>query len=120
MSNLQIISLIGLFIYFFLLIAAVMREKRNVTVLDYFFAGRSLPFWMLSICFIASWWGAGSALSTADLGYQDGLGAFFYYGVPVLISTFLMILGSRAIRKVGYLTQAKMMEARYSKRRRRC
>jgi len=103
-------------IYFALLVLAVVREKRNKTVLDYFFAGRSLPFWMLSICFIASWWGAGSALSTADLGYQDGLGAFFYYGVPVLISTFLMILGAKAIRKVGYLTQSKMMEARYSKK----
>ena len=28
-----------------------------------------LPFWALSITFIASWWGAGSVLSTADLAY---------------------------------------------------
>ncbi len=115
MTTLQIESFIGLIVYFSVLLFAVLKEKKNQTVLDYFFAGRSLPFWALSITFIASWWGAGSALSTADLAYADGVGAFWYYGVPVLISTFLMILGSKAIRRVGFLTQGKMMESRYSK-----
>src|SRR5699024_5991870 len=54
--------------------------------------------------------------STADLAYDDGLGAFWYYGAPVLISTFLMMVGSKAIRRIGYLTQGEMMEARYSKK----
>lgn len=56
----------------------------------------------------------GSALSTADLAYTDGLSAFWYYGTPVLIATFLMVVGAKAIRRVGYLTQGKMMAARYS------
>ena len=115
MESLKMISLAGLLLYFAVLLLAVTKEKKNHSVLDYFFAGRSLPFWALSITFIASWWGAGSALSTADLAYEDGLGAFWYYGVPVLISTFLMIIGAKAIRRVGYLTQGQMMEARYSK-----
>ncbi|OPA71441.1 hypothetical protein BB381_02800 [Campylobacter pinnipediorum subsp. caledonicus] len=115
LSTLQTISLAGLVIYFAVLLFIVAKEKKNNNTIDYFFAGRSLPFWALSITFIASWWGAGSALSTADLAYSDGLGAFWYYGVPVLISTFLMIVGSKAIRRVEYLTQGEMMEARYSK-----
>ena len=93
MNSLKTASLVGLLIYFAVLLLAVLREKKNRTVLDYFFAGRSLPFWALSITFVASWWGAGSALSTADLAYEDGLGAFWYYGVPVLLSSFLMIVG---------------------------
>lgn len=115
MNSTRIFSLIALLIYFAGLLFAVSREQKNHTVLDYFFAGRSLPFWALSITFIASWWGAGSAISTADLAYEDGMGAFWYYGVPVLLSTLLMIVGSKAIRRVGYLTQGRMMEARYSK-----
>lgn len=111
---LKAISLVGLLIYFAVLLIAVTKEKKNHTVEDYFFAGRTLPFWALSITFIASWWGAGSAISTADLAYSDGLGAFWYYGVPVLLSTFLMILGAKGIRRVGYLTQGEMMSARYS------
>lgn len=115
MDTLKFFSLIGLLLYFILLLLAVAKEKKSQSVLDYFFAGRTLPYWALSITFIASWWGAGSALSTADLAYQDGLGAFWYYGVPVLLSTFLMILCAGGIRRVGYLTQGRMMEARYSK-----
>ena len=111
---LKIFSLAGLVIYFAGLLLAVTREKKNHSVMDYFFAGRTLPYWALSITYIASWWGAGSALSTADLAFVDGLGAFWYYGVPVLLSTFLMILCAGSIRRVGYLTQGRMMEARYS------
>ncbi len=110
----KVLSMVGLLIYFAVLMIVIIREKKSNTVEEYFFAGRDLPFWALSITFIASWWGAGSALSTADLAYADGLGSFWYYGVPVLISTFLMILGAKAIRKVGYMTQGKMMEARYN------
>lgn len=116
MTKLQIFSLIALILYFMGLLWAVTKEKKNTTVLDYFFAGRTLPFWALSITFIASWWGAGSAISTADLAYEDGLGAFWYYGVPVLISTFLMILASKGIRRLGYLTQGEMLKARYSEK----
>ena len=101
MNALKVFSLIGLLLYFVVLLAAVTKEKKNHTVLDYFFAGQSLPYWALSITFIASWWGAGSALSTADLAYRDGLGAFWYYGVPVLLSTFLMMLCAAGIRRVG-------------------
>lgn len=115
MSTWKITALIALLLYFAALLVVVAREKKNENILDFFFGGRTMPFWALSITFIASWWGAGSALSTADLAYEDGLGAFWYYGVPVLISTFLMIVGSKAIRRVGYLTQGEMMGARYSK-----
>ncbi len=114
MSTLQILSLVGLILYFSVLLFAVAREKKSTNTLDYFFAGRSLPFWALSITFIASWWGAGSAIETANYAYEDGLGAFWYYGVPVLLSSFLLILGAKTIRRVGHLTQGRMMEARYS------
>ncbi len=115
MSTLQIISILGLILYFGILLFAVSKEKKNNNVLDYFFGGRTIPFWALSITFIASWWGAGSAISTADLAYVEGISAFWYYGAPVLISSFLMILMAKMIRKVNYLTQGQMMKERYNK-----
>ena len=111
----KILAIGGLALYFVALICVVSLEKKSSDTLDFFFAGRKLPFWMLSIAFIASWWGAGSTLSTADLAFEDGLGAFWYYGVPVLLATALMMVGSGKIRRVGYLTQGQMLEARYSR-----
>lgn len=44
MTTLQTLSVIALVIYFAVLLFAVAKEKKNNNVLDYFFAGRSLPF----------------------------------------------------------------------------
>ncbi|QSH41383.1 sodium:solute symporter family protein [Lentisphaerota bacterium ZTH] len=115
MENLKLFSLGGLIIYFAILLFVVIKTRKNKNIEDYFFAGRSLPFWALAITFIASWWGAGSAISTADLAFEDGLSAFWYYGVPVLISTTLILLFAKSIRRIGCYTQGTMLEQRYNK-----
>lgn len=107
-------ALIGLLFYFAILFLLVFKGQKSKNFYDYFFARRNLPFYALSLTFVASWWGAGSALSTADLAFSSGMSAFFYYGVPVLISSFIMIILSALIRRVGYLTQGQMFEERYS------
>ncbi|MCP3966722.1 MAG: hypothetical protein GY750_18330 [Lentisphaerae bacterium] len=115
MEKLKLFSIAGLIVYFAILLIVVFRTRKNKDIEDYFFAGRSLPFWALSITFIASWWGAGAAISTADLAYQDGLSAFWYYGVPALVSTALLMVFSKAIRRVGCYTQGMMIEQRYNR-----
>lgn len=111
---LKLFSFILLILYFAVLLLIVFKEKKNTNTYDYFFAGRKLPFWALSITFIASWWGAGSAIETADSAYNEGMAAFWIYGMPVLASTFIMILGSSFIRRLGFLTQGQIMDTRYS------
>lgn len=111
---LKIFSFILIILYFAALLLIVFKEKKNTNTYDYFFAGRKLPFWALSITFIASWWGAGSAIETADSAYNEGMAAFWIYGMPVLVSTFIMILGSSFIRRLGFLTQGQIMNTRYS------
>lgn len=111
----RLYALVGLAIYFAILLTVVLRDKKNKNAYDFFFAERKLPFWALSITFVASWWGAGSAISTADIAFNEGIGAFFYFGFPVVVATVMMIIGAKSIRRIGYLTQGEMMEARYSK-----
>ena len=111
---LKIFSFILIIIYFAVLLLIVFKEKKNTNTYDYFFAGRKLPFWALSITFVASWWGAGSAIETADSAYNEGMSSFWIYGMPVLASTFIMILGSAFIRRIGFLTQGQIMDTRYS------
>ena len=62
MNQLQYISLILLALYFVGIMFVVLRAKASTTSEEYFLAGRQLPFWALSITFIASWWGGGSAI----------------------------------------------------------
>jgi SSS family solute:Na+ symporter len=114
MSNLQLISIILLVAYFATIMIVVLRTKASKNTEDYFLAGRQLPFWALSITFIASWWGGGSAVDLVDHGFNEGLGSFWIYGMPVLLSTFLMYIFAKGIRKIGSFTQPQLMEKRYN------
>ncbi len=91
-------------------------NRRSSTQEDYFLASRSLPAWLLSITFIASWWGGGSAIDLVDCANREGLSTFWIYGVPVLLSTFLMFLFSGAIRRISTISQPEIMERRYDHR----
>ncbi len=111
---LSIYAIIGIILYFLLILGIISYQSTRYSAEDFFFANRTMPYWLLAITFVASWWGAGSALATADLAYTKGMSAFLYFGGPVLLSAFLLILGAKTIRQIPYLTQGKMMQARYS------
>ncbi len=91
-------------------------NRRNSSSEEYFLASRSLPAWLLSITFIASWWGGGSAIDLVDQANREGLSTFWIYGVPVLISTALMFIFASAIRRVPAISQPEIMERRYDSR----
>jgi len=116
MTSIQQLSLFLLIAYFVIILFVVLRSKASKNTEDYFLAGRKLPFWTLSITFIASWWGGGSAIDLVDHAYRQGISSFWIYGMPVLFSTFLMYLLAKAIRKAGTTTQPQLMEMRYNKR----
>ncbi len=93
-----------------------LRSRSNNSSEDYFLASRSLPAWLLSITFVASWWGGGSAIDLVDQANRDGLSTFWIYGVPVLIATGLMYLLAGAIRRAGVMSQPELIERRYDSR----
>lgn len=92
------------------------RNKKNSNSEDYFLASRSLPAWLLAITFIASWWGGGSAIDLVDVAHKEGISSFWVYGVPVLLSTFLMYIFAGGIRSIGTISQGELIEKRYDKR----
>ncbi|MFI3318882.1 MAG: sodium:solute symporter family protein [Rikenellaceae bacterium] len=93
-----------------------IRYRKSRDSDDYFLASRSLPAWLLSITFIASWWGGGSAIDLVDLANQTGISTFWIYGVPVLLATALMYLFAGAIRRAATTTQPELLESRYDRR----
>lgn len=92
------------------------RSRSSNSSEDYFLASRSLPAWLLSVTFVASWWGGGSAIDLVDQAHKMGISTFWIYGVPVLIATGLMYLFAEGIRRIGTLSQSELMEQRYDGR----
>ena len=87
---LQIYTITFLIIYTLVVILIGVKNSNSKNSSDYFLASRKLPSWLLAVTFIASWWGGGSAIDLVDHAYTNGLSSFWIYGVPVLISTFIM------------------------------
>jgi len=112
MSSTSLSTLLLIF-YALSLVGAGWWSRKNTSSEDYFLAGRQLPAWLLAITFIASWWGGGSAIDLVDHAFANGLSSFWVYGVPVLIATGLMYLFSKAIRRIGTISQPQLMEERY-------
>lgn len=110
----QSLSAILLVAYFAFILWLVFRSQKDENSEDYFLAGRKMPFWALSITFIASWWGGGSAVDLIDQAFNNGISSFWVYGMPVLFSTFLMFLFAKGIRKIGTISQPQLMAARYN------
>lgn len=110
----QSLSALLLVAYFLFILFLVFRSQKDENSEDYFLAGRRLPFWALSITFIASWWGGGSAVDLIDQAFNNGISSFWIYGMPVLFSTFLMFLFAKGIRKIGTISQPQLMAARYN------
>lgn len=108
------ISIIFLSIYTIGLIGVGVWNRKNENSEAYFLASRALPPWLLAITFIASWWGGGTAVDLVDQAHNEGLSAFWIYGMPVLLATALMYLFARGIRNVGTLSQPQLMEQRYN------
>ncbi len=92
------------------------RSRSSESGEDYFLASRSIPSWLLSITFVASWWGGGSAIDLVDQANRAGLSTFWLYGVPVLIATALIYLFAAPIRRLGTISQPQLMERRYDRR----
>ena len=114
LNDRQSLSAILLVVYFLFILFLVFRSQKDENSEDYFLAGRKMPFWALSITFIASWWGGGSAVDLIDQAFNNGISSFWVYGMPVLFSTFLMFLFAKGIRKIGTISQPQLMAARYN------
>ena len=108
------ISIIFLAIYTIGLVSVGVWNRKNEDSEAYFLASRALPPWLLSITFIASWWGGGTAVDLVDHAHRNGLSAFWIYGVPVLLATALMYLFAKGIRNVATLSQPQLMNQRYN------
>ncbi|MFI3317238.1 MAG: sodium:solute symporter family protein [Rikenellaceae bacterium] len=112
----KIVIATGMLLYIVAVSYIGYRNKRSQNSEDYFLASRSLPSWLLSITFIASWWGGGSAIDLVDHAHGAGISSFWIYGVPVLISTFLIYILSAGIRRVATISQPELIEKRYDSR----
>lgn len=102
--------------YLAVLVIMGIRQSKGVDSMEsYWMADRSLPAYRIAFCLAASWFGLSSFTGQAGWVYREGLGAFWYLGIPN--SAAILIIGLifvRRIRKLPAISQPELLEVRYS------
>ena len=107
-------------LYFVGLVAFGLWIGRRVRgTSDFFVAGRRLPAYLLFATMLAANIGAGSTVGAASLGYEIGLGAWWWNGSAGLGSLVLALWAGpriwREARRHGFLTLGDFLEQRYGR-----
>ena len=93
----------------------ISRRVRHAA--DFFVAGRRLPASLVFATFLAANIGAGSTVGAASIGYQIGLGAWWWNGSAALGSLMLAVWAGPRLWQIandrGFLTVGDFLEWRY-------
>jgi SSS family solute:Na+ symporter len=113
-------QLVLLGLYSFILVALGLWIGRRVRgARDFFVAGRKLPAFLIFATVLAANIGAGSTVGAASIGYQQGLGAWWWNGSAGIGSLLLAFwVGPRLwreARRFDFLTLGDFLEHRYGR-----
>jgi len=83
---------------------------------EYFVAGRSLPWWIAGTSIAATWFATDAPLATASLVRQRGIYANWLWWYEAAGIMLLVFFYAKLWRRAAILTDAELIELRYSGR----
>ena len=111
--DILVIALYGVVV---LALGVVFARRAGRSVEDYFLAGRRLPWWIAGTSMAATWFAADAPLATAGIVRERGLYAnwlWWYEGTGLMMLVFFY---AKLWRRAGIITDAELIELRYSGR----
>lgn len=113
----EMIILIGVVVYLVLmLVIGLAVARRTGSQDDFLVAGRRLPVWILTATIMATWFGGGTMLGSAGMGYKGGFLAAIADPFGACVVMFLMgFFFVRTFRRMKLLTFIEYFEAKFGK-----
>jgi len=108
--------LIGLFIYFVVLVLIGLFLSRKSPDFDsYFYGKRKLGSFLIFFTVTASWFGAASTIATVNAAYKTGFNAVWLLGIPTVTTIFIFIIINKKIRETHFVSLPILLEKYYGK-----
>ena len=113
----EMIILTGVVVYLVLMLGIGLAvAHRTGSQEDFLVAGRRLPVWILTATIIATWFGGGTMLGSAGMGYEGGFLAAIADPFGASVVMFLMaFFFVRTFRRMKLLTFIEYFEAKFGK-----
>ena len=105
-----IISYIG--IVFF--IGMLLTKKASKSLDNFFVAGRKLPWFLLGISMAATNFSIDTPLAITKFVAKEGIGGVWFFWASAISAVLVTFLFARLWRRSGVLTDAEVIEQRYS------
>ena len=93
-----------------------MSRRAGKNIVEYFVAGRTLPWWLAGTSIAATWFASDAPLAAVSLIRKNGIYAnwlWWYLGAGVILTVFFY---ARLWRRSQIITDAEFIELRYSGR----
>ena len=105
-------------IAFYILFTSVLgfwfTKKAGKSMEDYFLAGRTLPWWIAGTSIAATWFATDAPLAAASLVRQHGIFGNWLWWYEAGGLMLLVFFFAKFWRRANILTDAELMEIRYS------
>jgi SSS family solute:Na+ symporter len=107
---------IGLLIYFLVLvILGIFLSRKNLDFDSYFYGRRKLGSFLIFFTVTASWFGAASTIATVEAAQKTGFQAVWLLGVPTVATIIIFILLNKKIRETRFVSLPVLLEKYYGK-----
>jgi Na+/proline symporter len=108
--------IVAVFLGVLVVLGMVTKKRAEGSMESFFVAGRALPWWMAGTSMLATSFASDTPLHTTRMIREHGLqGAWFYWG-GILGGVGVAFFFARLWRRAGVVTDAELLELRYSGR----
>jgi Na+/proline symporter len=107
---------IGLYLAAILGVGILFARRAGQSTEHFFLGGRSLPWWLLGTSMVATTFAADTPLAVTEMVREDGVWGNWFWWIWAVSHTLAIFVFSRLWRRAGVITDAELIELRYSGR----
>ena len=115
MAALDWIVVLG-FLAAVVVVGVMFSRRASDSMEDFFISGRSLPWWLAGTSILATSFSSDTPLHTTRVIREAGLGGAWFYWSGVFSGLLVAFFFARMWRRAGIVTDAELIELRYSGR----
>lgn len=116
MTNLQLIDVLVILIYFLIVfaIAAYYSRKAGKDTKEFFLSGRNLPWYLAGTAMVATTFAADTPLAVTELVARNGIAGNWLWWNMCIGAMLTVFLFSKLWRRANIMTDVEFVELRYS------
>ena len=107
-------TVIGLYLLLVFAAGLLLTRRAGQSLEHFFVGGRSLPWWLVGVSMAATNFSIDTPISITGFVAKEGIGGVWFFWASAISAMLVTFLFARLWRRAGVLTDAEIIEVRYS------